>query len=266
MAATTDGRKYAAPAARAAAEILLAIARSPAPLTTPEIAGRTEHTKSLVYRVLSELEDSHFVVRTPSGYVLGVAAVELGGAFLTSVPHLSSIRDALRELASLTQETANLGVLQGTDVLYLAREEGELSVVSVSRVGKLLPANATALGKALLAEMSDDAVRREFGPKLKVDGKLTALTPRTLVTLDHLLRDLGKIRARGYSEEQGETVVGRCCIAATVPFGDRGMETAAISVSVAEHRFQEMHGEILAAVLSARDRIAREGFARNAMG
>jgi DNA-binding IclR family transcriptional regulator len=209
--------------------------------------------------------ESHFVARTPSVYSLGVASVELGGAFVTSVPLLSSIRDALTELAKITQETANLGVLQGPNVLYLAREEGELSVVAVSRVGKLLPANATALGKALLAEMSDDEVRREFEPKIKLDGELTALTPNTLVTLDELLHDLHEIRTRGYAEEQGETAVGRCCIAMTVPFGDRGIDTAAISASVAEHRFEQLHGDILSAVHSARDRITREGLARTAM-
>ena len=67
------------------------------------------------------------------------------------MPLMSSVRRVCRWLAELTDETVNLGLLQGEQVLYLIREEGARSVFALSFVGKLLPANAVALGKALLA-------------------------------------------------------------------------------------------------------------------
>lgn len=260
-------QKYSAPAAAAAAEMLLILARDPEPLSIAQIAARTGRTKSLVYRVLAELESRSFVTRGQAGsYSLGVAAVELGGAFSTSVPLLSSIRQVLRQLSAFTNETANLGILQGDQVLYLAREEGELSVISVSRVGKLLPANATAIGKALLAELSDDDVRQLFATRLTADGELGQLTPRSLTSIDDLLWDLHKTRSRGYAEEGGETVVGRCCLGIAVPFGERGVSHAAISVSMAEHRFHQMRHEVLDQLLKVKEQLTNEGRARAAIG
>lgn len=262
-----ESRKYAAPAAAAAAETLLLLARTSGGVSVAEIATRTGRTKSLIYRVVAELESRSFVVRGPAGdYRLGVAAVELGGAFSASVPVLASVRQVLRRLAEFTRETANLGILQGDQVLYLAREEGDLSVVSVSRVGKLLPANTTAIGKALLADRSDDEVREIFAGRLAEHGELSPLTRRSRTSIDDLLQDLGEARAAGYSEEHGETVVGRCCLGVTVPFGERGATDAAISVSISDHRFGPMRDEILNRLLDAKRDLVTEHRARAAIG
>ena len=82
-------------------------------------------------------------------YTLGLATVELGGAFALQMPLMSSVRRVCRWLAQQTEETVNLGILQGDQVLYLVREEGGRSVFALSAVGRLLPASAVALGKAL---------------------------------------------------------------------------------------------------------------------
>lgn len=258
--------RYAAPAAAAGAEILLTLAHSSEPLPVAELAMRTGRTRSLVYRVLAELASRRFVVKTSEGYSLGVASVELGGAFLTSVPLLASIRAVLRRLADITSETANLAVPQADQVLYLLREEGELSAVAVSRLGKLLPANATAVGKALLAQMTEGEIEQIFASRLASHGRLSLLTPRTITSIGDLLLDVRRIRAQGFAEEIGETVVGRCCLAVNVPFGERGIESAAVGVSMAEHRFYQMRDEVLAELFKAKEDIEREVHARVAMG
>ena len=212
MAAETP--RYSAPAAGCAADVMLALAREGA-ATLLELAGRTGATRSLLYRVLTELELRQCVARATDGrYSLGVATIELGGAYARAVPFMESVRRVLRELAFAAGETASLATLRGGDVLYLIREEGERSVFAVSAPGKLLPANATAIGKALLARRSDAAVAERLsshGP-----GELPRLTDRTIVTVDELLVDLARTRQRGWALEEGEAVRGRCCVAVAV--------------------------------------------------
>jgi len=259
--------RYSAPAAACAADLLLALARSHSELSIAQLAERTGCTKSLVYRVLAELEERHYVTRLPGGsYSLGLAVVELGGAFSASVPLMSSVRHVLRRLADLTAETINLGVLQGDQVLYLMREEGARSVFAVSHVGKLLPANAVALGKALLAEKPDAEVRATFADQLNDHGELASLTPKTITSLDELLRDLALVRERGHAEEHGESVRGRCCVAVSAPFGQQSIDNVAISISMDETRFHETRTTLLKALLEARDQVAREARGRAAIG
>jgi IclR family acetate operon transcriptional repressor len=234
------------------------------PLSGSELAERTGNTKSLVYRVLGELVLRGFVVKHPTGtHSLGAVVVELGGAFAASVPVLSSIRRCLRRLADTFGETTNLGTLRGDQVLYLMREEGERSILAISYVGRLLPANAVGLGKALLAEMSDAEVMRSLAGR---DGRLLALTPRTIISVKELLRDLATARARGFAVDHEESVMGRGCLGVAVPLSAVGLGTLAISMSMDESRFPEIETAAVQAMRAARDEIVRETLGRAAIG
>jgi DNA-binding IclR family transcriptional regulator len=262
-----DKPKYSAPAAGCAADMLLALARGRGELSVNELAGVTGCTKSLVYRVLAELEARHYVAKLDNGsYTLGLSVVELGGAFSAGVPLMSSVRRVCRRLADLTGETVNLGMLQDDQVLYLIREEGARSVVAVSHIGKLLPANAVALGKALLAVESDDAVRDVFSAQVGSEGRLRSLTANTITSIESLIAELDRVRDAGHAEEHGEAVAGRCCLAASAPFGEQNIDRVAISVSMDESRFHDARDATLTAILEARDQIAREARGRAAIG
>ena len=267
VAAATEKAKYSAPAAGCAADLLLALARSGADLSLGELAERTGHSKSLVYRVLAELEPRRYVTKLDNGhYTLGLATVELGGAFAVQMPLMSSLRRVCRWLAELTEETVNLGVLQGDQVLYLIREEGLRSVFALSAVGKLLPANGVALGKALLARQTDAEVREIFAPQLEQRGALTAITEYTITGLEDLLEELARVRNAGHAEEHGEVVAGRCCLAVTAPFGRLEGRDVAISVSMNEARFVDARDTVLNGLHEARDQISREIRGRAAVG
>lgn len=267
VAAVTGDGKYSAPAAGCAADILLALARSGTELSLRDLSELTGHSKSLVYRVLAELEPRRYVTKLDSGqYTLGLATVELGGAFAVQMPLMSSVRRVCRWLAELTEETVNLGVLQGDQVLYLIREEGLRSVFALSSVGKLLPANAVALGKALLALQGEADVREIFASVLEEQGRLTAITERTVTNLDDLVSELARVRAAGHAEEHGEAVAGRCCLAVTAPFGQLEGRSVGISVSMNEARFAEARDTVLNGLHEARDQIAREVRGRAAVG
>lgn len=259
--------RYSAPAAGCAADVLLTLARTGAPLTIGQLAASTGATKSLVYRVLAELERRRYVTRLEDGtYSLGLATVELGGAFAAQMPLMTSVRRVCRWLADFTEETVNLGVLQGDHVLYLMREEGGRSVYALSFVGKLLPANAVALGKALLARLAPERVPEIFARQLQTEGRLAALTEDTITSPEDLMEDLARVRQRGYAEELGEAVGGRCCMAVTAPFDDRSQSAVGIGVSMDASRRDELHDLVLAGLRDARDQISREVLGRAAIG
>jgi len=267
MSVASAKPQYSAPAAGCAADILLALARNGVELSLTDLSEHTGHTKSLVYRTLAELEPRRYVTKLDNGhYTLGLATVELGGAFALQMPLMSSVRRVCRWLAKLTEETVNLGVLQGDQVLYLVREEGGRSVFALSTVGKLLPANAVALGKALLALNSDDRVREIFAPQLEQQGQLTAITENTITRVDDLVSELARVRAVGHAEEHGEAVAGRCCMAVTATFGALEGRAVGVSVSMDEARLDRVRDAVLSGLREARDQITRELRGRAAVG
>jgi DNA-binding IclR family transcriptional regulator len=249
-----ESPRYSAPAAACAADVLLALARE-GPATLPQLVGRTGATRSLLYRVLTELERRQCVARNGDGrYSLGVATIELGGAYAREIPFMESLRGVLRELAHASGETASLGTLRGGDVLYLMREEGEHSVFAVSGPGKLLPANATALGKALLARQPEEAVKA----RLARDGELPRLTDRTIVSLDDLLLNLDETRQRGWALEEGEAVPGRCCVAVAVGCEAWGLDDLAVGLSMEQSRLHDEAGDLIRLVGDSGVRMERE--------
>ncbi len=145
-------------------------------------------------------------------------------------------------------------------MLYLAKWEGANSVVTVSHVGKRIPANCTALGKALLARLSNEEVIERF------DGEYPTLTAASLGTQTALLKDLSAIRKRGYAYEVGETLDGRACLAVSLdsPVAD-AEEGVAVSISMAARRFETDGDELKAILLDAALRLDQEWRQRQLM-
>ena len=129
-------------------------------ISLAELTRRTGLPKPTVLRILGELVDWGAVERGEKGYQLGVRVFMLG----EKVPRQASLRDVampyLEDLYEATHENVNLGVLHGTDVLFLARVTGHRSSDVLLRVGDTLPAHSTSTGKVLLAFAPRDVVER----------------------------------------------------------------------------------------------------------
>jgi DNA-binding IclR family transcriptional regulator len=123
-----------------------------------------------------------------------------------------------------------------------------------------------ALGKALLAAQSPDRVREIFAAQLEAEGRLASLTENSITSLPELDEDLARVRERGYAEEHGEAVLGRCCMAVTAPFGAHPDTLVGIGVSMDAARFEEAGEVVLRGLQDARDQIAREVLGRAAIG
>jgi DNA-binding IclR family transcriptional regulator len=136
--------------------------------------------------------------------------------------------------------------LDGPDVVYLAKRESVHPLRLFSAIGRRLPAHATALGKALLAQYPDDDVAR------RLPNPLAALTAHTLTDPTALRADLAAARAAGYAVDREENSEGIICVAVAVPAArPDGVPVDAISVSVPMSRHSASLQQRIAAALVA---------------
>jgi DNA-binding IclR family transcriptional regulator len=217
-------------------------------------------SRSLVYRVIRELETRSLVSAESGQYKLGVATLEIGGAYAKVAGYAEGAQAVLRELSNRTGETSNLAVLVGSEVLYVLKQDGANSVMTLSQVGTRLPAHCTALGKALLAALPDEELDRRF------PDSLPRLTSRSIGTKVELLAELARVREMDYALDDEETIIGRCCAAVRVTAPEFHGGAAALSTSASTEGFLKRRDELLDALFDAGDRLKRESAARAALG
>ncbi len=231
-------------------ELLEFLARTRGKRSLADIHETLRYPKSSLYVLLQTLIQLGWVDTDPTGtlYGLGARALLVGTAYLDGDEMVKLAADALDRLAHNTTETVHLARLDRTDVVYLATRESEHYLRPFSRVGRRLPAHATSLGKALLAERTDDSIRA------LLPERLAALTERTCTSREALLEELARTRRRGYSAERDENTVGLACFGAALR--TREPTTDAISCSIPVARLNPARSRsIVAALLAARDEI-----------
>jgi DNA-binding IclR family transcriptional regulator len=191
-------------------------------MTLTELARAADLPKSTVHRLLARLVELDAVEHHGNGYKLSVSMIQLGATTPAAV-----LRDlALPHLAALhrwTGETVHLGVLRQFDIVYLEKLARPDSPSVLSRVGGRLPANCTAVGKALLAwEDLDDL--QHFLP-----SPLPMLTPQSVTDVDKLIAALRVVKADGVARECNEATPGLSCVASPVVV--KGLSVAAVSLA-----------------------------------
>jgi IclR family KDG regulon transcriptional repressor len=164
-------------------------------------------------------------------YGLGLRLWQVAQAYQGNRDLVALARPLMQEVVDITGETVQLARLDGIENVYLAIAESPHPMKLVSAVGERLWAHATGLGKALLASLPDDEVRRRY------DGvTLPAFTPNTVTDVDSLLRLLAETRARGHATDDEEYVIGCRCVAMAVRDAS-GEAIAAMSVSIPTPRY-----------------------------
>jgi DNA-binding IclR family transcriptional regulator len=158
--------------------------------------------------------------------MLGGTVARLGDSISRQSPLLKLGTAAVEELSRQCNESVNLAVLDGTDVVYSARHESSYSLRATSILGGRWPAHATALGKALLADLSESDVLRRYGR----NPRLRKLTPKTISDLKRLLAELEVVKRAGVAEDREENSIGVRCVAVPIR-GASGQAVAALSVS-----------------------------------
>lgn len=191
--------------------------------TLTELSERTGVPKGSLHRLLGQLVSLDVVERSGNRYRLSLHMIELAGLS----PWLSQLRETVLpfmiDLHAATHQTIHLGVLRDTEVVYVERIRGHLSINCPTRVGGRMPAYCTGLGKSLLAFGDEQTTSRVLAKGLK------HRTPYTIVAPGLLLRDLERIAGEGAAFDREEAVLGLVCVAAPLIVGNRPV--AAISIS-----------------------------------
>lgn len=191
--------------------------------------------KSTVHRLLATLRDFDLIWFDPttSNYALGARILRWSDLLVQQNLLVRHGLPILRDLVNAGRETANLAILDGTDVLYVAQFESMERLRLSEAVGNRQPAHSTALGKALLATMSDEELERLYS---KVDI-LKSLTANTIADKRRLKEHLQKVKNEGVAYDFEENVVGVICIGAVVRDFTR-KPIAAMSVSLPIQRLR----------------------------
>lgn len=235
--------------------LLERLAESDQGLTLTELANATCMTKGTIFPIMKTLAATNYVQLDASlRYTLGMNMCVFAGSFSRSNAWMGVIHNEMQNIVDSCDEICQLGVLDGLYVLYIDKIEAERNVRLVSFIGKRLPAQNTALGKALLAGVADAELREMF--------QGTAFVRRTensVASIDDFLEQIRFTRENGYAMDDGELDRETKCYA--VPVRQHGRAIAAISVSMPEFRCtKEKTQLILEQLFEKQNRI--EGFLR----
>ncbi|WP_161897584.1 IclR family transcriptional regulator [Gordonia spumicola] len=193
-------------------------------LPLAEIVRRTGLHKATTHRLAGELVEARMLDRTDNGYRLSGGLFELGMRASVERSLLEIAMPFLQDLYQRTRETVHLGVLDGREVMYVAKIGGHRQASAPSRTGGRMPLHCTGIGKALLAH-ADSSLRREV-----LGGPLIRLSQRTIVAPGILAAQLDTARETGVAYEYEESTRGIACVAA--PILDVGTNDVVAAVSV----------------------------------
>lgn len=211
-------------------DVLELLASTDERLTLSEIARRLGTPKSSLHKLLGTMERRGWVETdeiTHTHYRVGLRALLTGTRYVDIDEVVQLSQPLLTAITETAQEASHLGRLDGADVVYLAKRESPHPLRMYSAVGRRLPAHATAMGKAMLAQRPWDDVD-ELLP-----ARLTALTPATITSRARLREELELTRERGYAIDDEESAEMMRAVAVVLP--TRGT-TNAISVSAPSAR------------------------------
>jgi DNA-binding IclR family transcriptional regulator len=222
--AERDSRSPGAGGLERAAAILGAFDAAHRELTLAALVARSGLPRSTTHRTADRMIQLGWLDKPHDRYRIGSRLFEISS--------LAPIRHELREIVlpflqdlfNATRTTVQLGVLTGTQILVVEKITGHRPMPMLSKVGGLIPAHCSALGRAILAY--SDAERIEA----VIAAGLERRTPRTITTDTALRRELAAVPDRGLALDREEGNIGISCVAAPI-FGPLGEVAAALSVT-----------------------------------
>lgn len=212
-------------------------------VTLVDVARTTGLPKSSAFRYLWTLETHRYVEHDHESGVyrlglgfLGMQSRHLEVLRVRTHPWLEKLRDDLGE-------TTNLGVLDGSSVIYVDIVESRKSVRLAASRGSHDPLHSTSLGKAIAAHLDEHRVR-----ELLMQAGMPQRTPNTITTLEDYLDEMRRVRRVGYAVDDGENEIDGRCVAVPI-LGTR--LPAALSLSAPASRFPQQQIEAVATKLRA---------------
>ena len=222
--------------------VIRAFAQQRSRLSTAQLSLRTGIPRAAVRRVLYTLSALGYA-GTEDGrtFVLHPQILALGYAYLSSTPLATSAQPLLDHVSRTVHESCSMSVLDGDDVLYVARASTSRRIMSIDLgIGSRLPAYCTSMGRVLLASLPP----ADLAAYLR-RAKLLPLTPRTESSRERLAAVIQGVRAKGYAVVDQELEIGLRSIAVPVlASGGRvaaalnvGTQAARVTIGEMEKRF-----------------------------
>ncbi|MEU0243176.1 IclR family transcriptional regulator C-terminal domain-containing protein [Streptomyces sp. NPDC006235] len=196
-------------------------------LTLSEVARACELTRAAARRFLLTLADLGYVHTDGRRFRLTPRVLELGYSYLAGYTLPQLAEPHLEQLVARVRESSSLCVLDGDDIVYVARVPTRRIMTASITVGTRFPAYVTSVGRVILAHLPDEDVEARLA---RVE--LKPLTPRTIGTPDALRAELRRVRRQGYAVVDQELEEGLRSVAA--PVRDRDGEVVA-AVNIAVH-------------------------------
>jgi IclR family pca regulon transcriptional regulator len=215
--------------------------------TLSEVARRADLSRATARRVLHTLVDIGYVATNGKEFSLRPRILELGHAYLNSLGLPEVAQPHLERLRSAVNESCSVAVLDGTEVVYVARVASRQIMTVAINVGTRFPAHVTSMGRVLLAGLPEDELE-EILDRIELEP----LTPYTITDRDKLRAELAKVARQGYALVDQELALGLRSLAA--PVHDRsGRVTAAVNVSASARRGTQatLRAELLDPLLEA---------------
>lgn len=223
------------PALMRAFDILELLRDADRGLSAGEIVQKTGLPRTTVHELLITMVERKYLRRdeTAGKFHLGIVTFQLGNAFAERLDLQSAALRVAQQIAAECDETVQAGILDGGHVVYLCKVDSTQAVRTIAKTGGRLPANCTAIGKAMLAFLPASDLSEMAQP-----GALTGLTPKSITDPDRFLEQMAEIRRTGIAFESGESNLDVSCVAAPVR-DHSGAVRAAISISVPDMRWYQ---------------------------
>lgn len=239
--------------------VLRAFSQDSPALTLAEVARRTGLTRATARRLLLTLERLGYVRCEGRDFMLTAKVLDLGYSYLSSLNLGALAQPDMEALVARTHESSSAAVLDGSEIVYVARVPTRQIMRISLGIGSRLPAYATAMGRVLLADLPVARLRCVLAA-----SDLRPLTPRTLADVDALVDEIARVRGQGWALVDQELETGLRSVAA--PLRDSaGRAIAALNVSAHAGRvtLDELRDDLLPMLLdtaaSISTRLAQQG-------
>jgi IclR family pca regulon transcriptional regulator len=224
--------------------VLRGFSRQHATMSVSEVAKNAQLSRAAARRVLLTLESLGYVRSEHGRYSLRPKVLEIGYAYLSSLYPWDSAVPVMQAFSAEIDENCLAGVLDGFDLVCVARTTRKPVSVSVP-VGGRIPAFASSMGRVILAYEDGEKLAAYFD-----HVELKAYTPQTITSMSELRAELDRVRAQGWSLVEHELTSGVVGIAAPI-HGVGGRVVAALNVSLhgdsddSSGRIAEIRGRLL---------------------
>ncbi len=195
-------------------------------MSLTEIAQAGGQSQATCYRILTTLSKRRVVEfdEVTQLWHIGLEAFRIGMSFLGRTRIAEQSRPVMQRIMNETGETANLAILDRGEVIFISQIETHEPIRAFFRPGTRGPGHASGIGKAIMAFLPEDQVRKLTG------AALPCYTDTTITSADAFILELAEIRRRGFSVDNEERTEGMRCIAAPV-FNAYGEAIAGVSLS-----------------------------------